>query len=69
MGPDLDKLPAYAKQAGKPVEDFVRESIVDPNAYVQPGFTKNVMPPFSTLPKDQLDSLVQFLVTSSGGGT
>ncbi len=69
VGPDLDKLPAYAKQAGKPLEDFVRESIVDPNAYVQPGFPKNVMPPFSTLPKDQLDSLVQYLVTSSGGGT
>jgi cytochrome c oxidase subunit 2 len=69
VGPDLDKLPAYAKQAGKPLRDFVRESIVDPNAYVQPGFPKNVMPPFSTLPKEQLDSLVQFLVTSSKGAT
>jgi cytochrome c oxidase subunit 2 len=68
VGPDLDKLPAYAKQAGKPLEDFVRESIVDPNAYVQPGFQGNVMPPFATLPKDQLDSLVQFLVESSKGG-
>ena len=68
VGPDLDKLPAYAKQAGKPLEDFVRESIVDPNAYVQPGFPKGVMPPFSTLPKDQLDALVQFLITSSKGG-
>ena len=68
VGPDLDKLPTYAKQAGKPLEDFVRESIVDPNAYVQPGFPKGVMPPFSTLPKDQLDALVQFLVTSSRGG-
>jgi cytochrome c oxidase subunit II len=61
-GPDLDKLPAYAKQAGKPLEDFVRESIVDPNAYVQPGYPKNVMPSFATLPKDQLDSLVDYLV-------
>jgi cytochrome c oxidase subunit 2 len=68
VGPDLDKLPTYAKQAGKPLEDFVKESIVDPNAYVQPGFPKGVMPPFSTLPKDQLDALVQFLVTSSRGG-
>jgi cytochrome c oxidase subunit II len=68
VGPDLDKLPAYAKQAGKPLADFVRESIVDPNAYVQPGFPKNVMPPFSTLPKDQLDALVQFLVQSGKGG-
>ena len=62
VGPDLDKLPAYAKQAGKPLEDFVRESIADPNAYVQPGYPKNLMPSFSTLPKDQLDSLVAYLV-------
>jgi cytochrome c oxidase subunit 2 len=68
VGPDLDKLPAYAKQAGKPLEDFVRESIVDPNAYVQPGFPKGVMPPFATLPQDQLDALVSFLIASSKGG-
>jgi cytochrome c oxidase subunit 2 len=67
-GPDLDKLPAYAKQAGKPLDDFVKESIVDPNVYVQPGFPKNLMPSFSTLPADQLDALVTFLVDSSKGG-
>jgi cytochrome c oxidase subunit 2 len=68
IGPDLDKLPAYAKQAGKPLENFVKESIVDPNAYIQSGFPKNVMPAFATLPADQLDALVTFLVTSSKGG-
>ena len=67
VGPDLDKLPAYAKQAGKPLEDFVRESIVDPNAYVQPGYPKNLMPSFATLTKEQLDALVAFLVDSSKG--
>ena len=40
---------------------------MDPNAYVEPGFPKGVMPPFSTLPKDQLDGLVQFLAESSKG--
>ena len=66
IGPDLDKLPAEAKGAGKPLEAFVRESIVDPNAYVAPGFPKNVMPQtFSQLPKSQLDALVQYLVSSS----
>jgi cytochrome c oxidase subunit 2 len=69
VGPDLDKLPAYAEQAGKPLEEFVRESIVDPDAYVEKGFAKSVMPPFSTLPKEQLDALVKFLVDSSKGGT
>ena len=50
-GPTSISSPTYAKQAGKPLEDFIRESIVDPNAYVQPGFPKSVMPPFSTLPE------------------
>jgi cytochrome c oxidase subunit 2 len=68
VGPDLDKLPADAQQAGKPLEEFVKESIVDPDAYIQPGFTKGVMPPFSTLPNDQLDALVKFLIDSSKGG-
>jgi cytochrome c oxidase subunit II len=68
IGPDLDKLPAYAKQAGKPLEDFIKESITDPNAYVQPGFPKNVMPPFN-LPADQLDALVKFLEDSSKGAS
>jgi cytochrome c oxidase subunit II len=66
IGPDLDKLPAASKGAGKPLEAFVRESIVDPNAYVAPGFPKNVMPStFSQLPKAQLDALVQYLISSS----
>ena len=37
-GPDLDKLPAYAQPAGKPLATFIRQSIVDPSAYVQPGY-------------------------------
>jgi cytochrome c oxidase subunit 2 len=68
IGPDLDKLPDYAQRAGKPLEDFVRQSIVDPNAYVEKGFPANVMPEtFKSLPKDQLDALVQFLISSSKG--
>jgi len=64
IGPDLDKLPQYADQAKKPLDEFVRESIVNPSAYVQPGYP-NVMPPFSSLPKDQIDSLVTFLTEPS----
>jgi cytochrome c oxidase subunit II len=68
VGPDLDKLPEEAKKAGQPLDAFVRESIVNPNAYVQPGFPKNVMPQtFGSLPKAQLDALVQYLVQSSKG--
>jgi cytochrome c oxidase subunit 2 len=69
VGPDLDKLPQYAQQAHQPLESFVRTSIVDPNAYVQPGYPKNVMPTtFSSLPKSQLDALVQYLIQSSKKG-
>ena len=69
VGPDLDKLPAEAQRAGEPVEAFVRESIVDPGAYVEPGFPKGVMPPdfAKQLSKAQVDALVQYLVQSSKG--
>ena len=65
IGPDLDKLSQYAKQAKQPLEQFARTSIVDPNAYVQPGFPRGVMPSFATLPKNQVDALVSFLTKGS----
>jgi cytochrome c oxidase subunit II len=66
-GPDLDNLTAAAKQAGKPLEQFVRESIVDPNAYIAKGYQPNIMPStFDSLPKSQLDGLVQFLLKGQG---
>ena len=67
VGPDLDKLVAYAQQAHQPLAAFVRESIESPNAYIQPGYPKNVMPETfgQTLAKAQLDALVSFLVQSS----
>ena len=67
IGPDLDKLVSYAQQAHQPLDAFVRQSIVDPNAYVQSGYSKGVMPQnFGTaLSKTQLTALVTFLVQSS----
>ena len=65
VGPDLDKLASYAKQAKKPLEPFTHESIVQPDAYVQPGFPKGVMPSFASLSKDQVDALVSFLTKGS----
>jgi len=63
-GPDLDNLSADARRAGKPLEQFVRESIVDPNSYIEKGYQPNIMPStFATsLSKQQLDQLVQVLV-------
>ena len=60
IGPDLDKLSQYAKQAKQPLDKFASESITDPKAYVQPGFPP-VMPSFASLSKAQVDALVQFL--------
>ena len=62
IGPDLDNLRQAAQTAGQPLEEFIRQSIVDPNAYVAPGYQKGVMPEtFSSLPKQQLDALVKYL--------
>jgi cytochrome c oxidase subunit 2 len=67
IGPDLDKLPEEAARAGQSVEEFVHESIVDPNKYVEPGFPKSVMPQDyeKAIPPKQLDDLVEFLVEST----
>jgi cytochrome c oxidase subunit 2 len=71
VGPNLDKLPAYAKGAGKPLPDFIRESIVKPDAYVEHGYPPNVMPKTygSQLSKSQLDGLVSYLIDSAKGGS
>jgi cytochrome c551/c552 len=62
IGPDLDELAQSAKKAKQPLEQFTRESIVKPNAYIAPGFPPNVMPStFASLPKSQIDALVSFL--------
>ena len=61
-GPDLDNLATYARGAGRPLAAFIQQSIVDPNAYVEKGYQPGIMPTtFKTLPKAQLDALVQFL--------
>jgi cytochrome c oxidase subunit 2 len=68
IGPDLDTLPADAQRAGQPLDAFIHESIVNPDAYIEKGFPKGVMPKtFASLPKAQLDALVQYLIDSSKG--
>ncbi len=70
VGPDLDKLVQEAKRAGQPLAAFIHQSIVDPNAYIEHGFPKNVMPGTfgQSLSKQQLDALVQYLISSSKKG-
>jgi mono/diheme cytochrome c family protein len=63
VGPDLDKLPESAAAAKMPLDAFIKQSIVDPNAYIAPGYAKGVMPPNfgTTLSAKQVDDLVAFL--------
>jgi mono/diheme cytochrome c family protein len=61
IGPDLDKLTAYAKTAGQPLDAFARESIENPSAYVEKGY-QPTMPDFGqTLSAKQISDLVAYL--------
>jgi mono/diheme cytochrome c family protein len=62
VGPDLDKLPDYAKKANTgPLDQFVETSIVNPSSYVESGY-QDVMPKsYGNLPQQQLSDLVAFL--------
>jgi mono/diheme cytochrome c family protein len=59
-GPDLDELGDYAEKAGQPLDEFVRESLVNPDDYVEEGFPSGVMPAWSGNQQD-LANLVAFL--------
>jgi cytochrome c oxidase subunit 2 len=68
VGPDLDHLKEAATKANKgSLVDFVKQSIVDPDAYIAPGYAPNIMPPTfgQQIPAAQLDQLVQYLTTNT----
>jgi cytochrome c oxidase subunit II len=60
VGPSLNTT----GPGGQPLEEFVRESIIDPNAEIASGYQPSVMPETyeSSLTDEQLDALVQYLV-------
>src|SRR5215831_10174042 len=64
IGPDLDDLASLAAKAGHgSLEAFIRESIINPSAYIAPGYTDLMPHTFkSQIPPAQLDQLVQYLV-------
>jgi cytochrome c oxidase subunit II len=66
VGPSLD---AIKPEGGKPLKEFIRESIVDPNAVITDGYQPDVMPNTfdKTLSDEQLDALVQYLVDGQKG--
>jgi cytochrome c oxidase subunit 2 len=68
IGPALDDLAAAAEEAGLPVAEFVRQSIVDPDAVIAPDYQPGVMPKDfgESLSPDELDALVAYV---SGEGS
>jgi cytochrome c551/c552 len=63
IGPNLDALKASAQKAGQSLDAYIHTSIVDPNAYITPGYQPNIMPQtFGTqLSATDIADLVAFL--------
>jgi mono/diheme cytochrome c family protein len=63
IGPSLDELAqAAGRQEGSP-EDYVRESLLDPDAVVAEGFQSGVMPSYEgRLNDEQLQTLAEYLL-------
>jgi cytochrome c2 len=64
IGPSLDELQSAAadREPGKSAEDYVRESLTDPGAFVVQGFS-NSMPAFEgRLTDEQIQALVEYLL-------
>ena len=63
IGPNLDDLAQAAEEQPGSPEDFVRESILDPDAFTAPGFQSGVMPSYEgRLSDEQVQALVQYLL-------
>jgi len=67
VGPSLAGMATTAAtaKAGKSAEEFLKESITDPNAVITEGFTASVMPQnwAQVLTNDQVDQLIDYLMT------
>ena len=68
VGPDLNHLAADAQKAGRgSLAQYAKESIVDPGAYVVPGYANGVMPGnFGSLGDAKVADLVAFLTSGQG---
>lgn len=69
IGPDLDSAPATDAKADNNMDlaAFIKESIVNPDAYIAKGFSKGLMPTNfgSQLSSSQLDDLVAFVLSGT----
>ncbi len=73
LGPSLDDLASnaekYGKQEGQSPEEYVKTAIENPNTFLSPNFSKNVMPPNfkESLSGKEIDTLVEYLLAVGGG--
>jgi mono/diheme cytochrome c family protein len=68
IGPNLDELAAAAgkREPGKSAEEYVREALLKPEAFLAPGFG-NAMPSFEgRLTDKQIQTLIDYLLKSGG---
>jgi mono/diheme cytochrome c family protein len=63
IGPNLTNIGTQAatRKPGMSAEDYIRESITNPNAFVVQGFQAGVMPQIPLTP-EELNTLVQYLM-------
>jgi mono/diheme cytochrome c family protein len=69
IGPNLDDLAAAAgeREPGKSAEEYIRESLTDPGAFLAEGFG-DTMPSFEgRLTDRQIDAVIEYLLQSGGG--
>lgn len=64
IGPSLNTIGTVAatRVPGKSAEEYIAESIVNPNAFLVPGYQAGLMPSFAQLPQADIDELVKYLM-------
>lgn len=67
VGPSLAGLASQAgsRVPGMSAQEYIRQSILEPNAYIVEGFAKNVMPSTwgNELSEEQINDLIAYLMT------
>ena len=73
VGPSLQGITNRAgdRVEGLSVEEYLRESILNPNAYIVEGFSEGQMPQNfgRMLSSEDLDNLIAYLLTLDGGNS
>jgi mono/diheme cytochrome c family protein len=64
VGPSLEDLASAAgqREPGKSAEQYLREAIVEPDAFTVEGFQRGAMPAFDQLDDKQLKLLIDYLL-------